>query len=124
MTFDQVMARTLGILKVDPEKVAGYVKIFREKFPHAIVTVNEGSVKASVIRDEAGVHCMKCGNLMISRVNQYVKKGLWIQKKRRDNISCWECLYCAPLIGGQPLMCVYDDGYFPVDLIELRKEVD
>lgn len=103
MTFDQVIARTLGILKVDSKKVESYVKIFKEKFPHAIVTVNEGSVKASVVRDEAGVRCMKCGNLMISRVNQYVKKGVWVQKKHNDNISCWECPYCVPLVGGQPL---------------------
>jgi hypothetical protein len=40
---------------------------------------------------------------MNRRTNQYVKRGVWVMKKRKDNISNQECPKCAPLCGRQPI---------------------
>lgn len=113
MNFLQVIAKSVGALKVDPEKVKHRLEIFRRDLPKAKITVTDGTVKAEVVRDEDGtVHCMTCGGPMVNRCNQYVKKGQWVQKKR--NMSNWECPRCRPLCGGQPLATWYDDCYFPI----------
>ena len=120
MNFLQVIAKSLGQLKVDLEKVKQREEELRRQYPHAEITIKDGTVKAQVKEDEDGVHCMYCGAIMVRRTNQYVKNGQWVQKKRKDNMSNWECPKCRPLCGGMPLATWYDDCYFPVNEEELK----
>ncbi len=114
MKLQTAIALSLGKLEPDPEKIEIYKEKLKKEFPAAIIIVERGCVKATAkgLFDRSnGLHCMKCGGLMNNRANQYVKDGVWIAKKRKGGLSCWECPKCAPLRGGQIIMCVMDDAY-------------
>jgi hypothetical protein len=118
----QLMAKMLGQLKVDPEKVRQQEEILKKEFPKAKITVSDSGVKAEAVQDGDGVHCMVCGTPMDDRVNQYVKRGQWVQKKKKDNISNWECPKCRPLIGMAPLAWFNEDIFFPVKEEDLKEK--
>lgn len=102
----QFMAHLLGKLEPDEQKVKEAVAEFTKDYPHGAMEITKDrlGVKVSVKPEGDKVLCMKCGNPMVSRVNQYFKDGLWVNKARRDMLSNWECPTCAPGVGGQPLM--------------------
>lgn len=102
----QFIAHLMGKLVPDDEKIRAARAEAREKFPAAdlIISGDLLAVTVHAKQDADGtVHCMKCGNPMTSRTNQYFKDGKWVEKARKDNFSNYECPTCATGQGSQPI---------------------
>ena len=104
---DQFLKMLEGTLKVDEDKLRHFTEEFTSKYPHGDLEINRAhfSIKVKCRRDGDIPLCLVCGNKMVKRVNQFRKNGIWVLKKKRDNISNWECPKCypdghAPLIVG------------------------
>lgn len=67
MTWDQVIRNMEGTLKSDFVKIEKVMAEAKAKFPHANIGPNPDRmiVIASSIMDDAGVHCMVCGAVMV-----------------------------------------------------------
>jgi hypothetical protein len=105
LTGAQLIKKLTGQLKVDEAKVKKFSDEFTKEFPKGELTISRDSYGITVrCRIEHDIPiCMKCGQPMIDRINQYRKNGKWVFKARKDNISNWECTKCYPN-GHAPLL--------------------
>jgi len=96
-------------MRIDEKKVKRFTDKFTEEYPYGELIVDRDNLFIQIrCRLNGNIPlCLKCGGLLINRVNQYKKNGEWHQKARKDNITNWECPKCYPN-GHAPLVVAAD----------------
>lgn len=101
---------------LDEVKWNDKVQEYKDKYPHADLTFDraKGDIVAKAKLDNATkrFHCMKCGELMISRSSQKYdrKTKKWVDKHpRSQKYSNWQCPKCSPPDHGMMPLATFEN---------------